>query len=70
MQSDIVTRLMDYEDGDLDFDQTVALFQDLVNSGLAWSLQGTYGRTAKTLIDYGYVTAPNPDDFNVEAENE
>jgi hypothetical protein len=44
-----------WENGELDDDGTVALFQRLVNSGLAWSLQGAYGRQAMALIRAGYV---------------
>ena len=45
-----------YENGELDEDATVAFFQSLVDSGLAWSLQGSYGRTATGLIRAGLVT--------------
>lgn len=51
-------QIMAYEDGRLDEEGTVALFQDLVNSGLAWKLQGHYGRTARQLIEAGLVTMP------------
>jgi hypothetical protein len=50
----LVNDIMDYESGNLDKESTIALFQDLINSGLAWSLQGHYGRTAEALIDAGY----------------
>lgn len=50
-----VNSLMDWEDGKLDFEQEVKLFQQLVDSGAAWQLQGMYGRRAKWLIDQGYV---------------
>lgn len=50
--------LADYEQGLLDFDDTLALFQDLIDSGLAWRLQGSYGRTAQALLDEGYLTQP------------
>ena len=50
--------LADYEQGLLDFDDTIALFQDLIDSGLAWRLQGSYGRTAQSLLDEGYLTQP------------
>lgn len=43
--------LMAYEAGELSKDQIVAMFQKLINSGMAWKLQGSYGRTAKMLID-------------------
>ena len=50
-----ITELMAFEDGSLDDDQVIDLFQRLVNSGLAWQLQGFYGRTASRLINEGLV---------------
>ena len=47
--------LMRFEAGDMDEKDTVAMFQRLVDSGLAWQLQGFYGRTADQLIRLGYV---------------
>jgi hypothetical protein len=44
-----------WENGELDDDHTVALFQSLVDSGMAWQLQGMYGRQAAALIDAGLV---------------
>ncbi len=51
-----VGQIIDYENGELDEQETVEFFQGLINSGLAWSLQGHYGRTAKALIDAGRCT--------------
>ena len=50
-----IERIIDYEGGELDEEETIALFQDLVDSGMAWSLQGHYGRTATAMIDAGLV---------------
>ena len=50
-------QIIAYESGELDQDGVIELFQSLVDSGLACSLQGHYGRTAKALIDAGLVTA-------------
>jgi len=54
----LLSYLMPYEEGELDDGQVVELFQFLVDSGLAWQLQGHYGRNAAYLIDIGAVTAP------------
>lgn len=51
---DQVDKIMAFEQGDLDFEGTVELFQDLIDSGLAWQLQGSYGRMANSLIENGY----------------
>jgi hypothetical protein len=55
---DITTRIIEYESGEMSEADTIALFQDLVNSGLAWQLQGSYGRMAMALIEQGDVTDP------------
>ena len=56
MTMKLVDRIIDYENGELDHEDTVQLFQDLVDTGMAWTLQGHYGRTAAALIEAGYVT--------------
>ncbi len=38
-------------------EEYVDSFQHLINNGTVWSLQGWYGRTAKTLISEGYCKA-------------
>jgi len=55
-----VDRLIDYETGRLTDEEIVDLFQELVDTGLAWELQGSYGRTAKALIDAGLLEVRVP----------
>ncbi|WP_432006332.1 DUF7417 domain-containing protein [Streptomyces parvus] len=53
---DIATDLMEFDAGNLDPRETLELFALLVKSGLAWTLQGTYGRTAQWMISEGWLT--------------
>jgi hypothetical protein len=55
--SDLVGQIMDYESGEMGQEEAVSFFQGLINSGMAWTLQGHYGRTATALIEAGYCTA-------------
>jgi hypothetical protein len=52
-----IDTLIAYENGELDQDEMIALFQDGVQKGWVWQLQGSYGRTAAALIKQGYITA-------------
>jgi hypothetical protein len=52
----VTAAIIGYENGELDEDETIELFQHLVDTGLAWQLQGHYGRTAAVFIKAGAVT--------------
>jgi hypothetical protein len=51
----IMDDIIAYEEGLLDENATIELFQALVDNGWAWQLQGHYGRQAKRLIEAGLV---------------
>lgn len=58
MEYDSVGEIMLYEEGGLDYDRTLQLFQYLVDTGLAWRLQGHYGRTAASLLERKLIRRP------------
>jgi hypothetical protein len=51
---ELTSRIIEFEEGDMDQDRTVDLFQYLINTGIAWHLQGSYGRMAARMIEAGY----------------
>lgn len=42
-----------YENDEMTDEEEVAFFQKLINTGMAWTLQGHYGRTAERFINDG-----------------
>lgn len=52
---DPIDFIIQYEEGTLDERNTLILFAALITSGLAWRLQGHYGRTAQDLLDNGLI---------------
>lgn len=50
---DLVDKIMKWEGGEMDSEEEVEFFQELIDNGMAWSLQGCYGRNAQALIDAG-----------------
>ena len=47
-------------EGEIDTDQETQIdaWQYLVDTGIVWTLQGSFGRTAQELIDQEVITAP------------
>ena len=50
---DLVDDIIAYEQGRLENEDIISLFQRLIDSGLCWTLQGSYGRMAMSLIEAG-----------------
>lgn len=63
---DIVDDINRYESGEMSEQETIDFFQKLVNNGLAWKLQGSYGRVARSLLAAGAITSP----FKVVGDSE
>lgn len=51
----ITNQIIAYEVGELNEMDSLKLFSELIKSGMAWTLQGHYGRTASNLIGEGYI---------------
>ena len=47
-----------FEEADSE-DQVIEAWQHLVDTGLAWTLQGSFGRTAQALIEQGITEGAN-----------
>lgn len=48
-----VDKIMAYEQGEMNRDEIIEFFQELIDSGMCWELQGHYGREATALIEAG-----------------
>jgi hypothetical protein len=47
----MIDQIIDFENGMLSEVEEIKFFSNLVRTGMAWQLQGMYGRHAKSLID-------------------
>lgn len=54
---DHVSAIIAFEADELGEQESLELFQYLVDTGLAWQLQGSYGRAANDLIEAGLIKA-------------
>ena len=52
---DVVGGIIAYESGELDANGLLDLFAELIATGKAWHLQGSYGRMAHDLIQAGWI---------------
>lgn len=70
---DTVGAIIEYESGMMDDEHILVFFQHLVDTGMAWTLQGAYGRAAQALLNKGLINPkvesnvipfPNPDEYS------
>ena len=54
-----INKIIEYEDGSMTQEDTIEFFQEMINSGIVWKLQGHYARMAKQLIEGGYCAQPD-----------
>jgi hypothetical protein len=47
-----------FEESDASDERKLEAWQYLVNTGICWSLQGWFGRTAQSLINQGLIKRP------------
>ncbi len=57
---DLTELIMAFEQGELEDTEIFDLFQQLIDNGMAWTLQGSYGRMAVALIESGHCHDPIP----------
>ena len=43
-------KIIAYESGEQDYEETIEMFQEMIDDGTVWQLQGSYGRLAHALI--------------------
>lgn len=58
MSDNLIEKMIRYEQDNLDRDEIVQLFQELLDTGMIFKLQGHYQRTANRLMQVGLITMP------------
>lgn len=53
---DTLDFIMQFEGGEISTEEVIDGFSHLIKTGIVWSLQGSYGRTAANLIESGYIS--------------
>jgi len=55
MTMDVTDKIIAYESGELDQDETIDLFQHLLDTGIIHHLQGSYQRVAGSMLNAGLI---------------
>lgn len=56
MERSIMSRIIAYECGEMDQDEALDLLADLIQTGVVWSLQGSWQRAAASAVREGLIT--------------
>ena len=59
MPYNVAENVSAYENGTLDEEAVIELFQHLVENGQVWELDAKYGKKAVELAEVGRITLPN-----------
>jgi hypothetical protein len=57
MINQVIDKIVAYELGDMNEEETIEFFQELMDTGLVWNLQGHYSRAAQAMVDAGLLSA-------------
>lgn len=49
----LLDKIIEYEEGSMSEEDEIEFFQELIDTGMAWRLQGHYGRTAIAYLNAG-----------------
>jgi hypothetical protein len=53
-------KVIAYESGEMTADEIIEFYQELIDTGMAWKLQGSYGRMASALLKAGVCKLREP----------
>ena len=48
-----IDKIIAFESGEMEFEDVVEFFQEMIDDGSVWHLRGSYGRLAAWLIENG-----------------
>lgn len=54
----MVNQIMKYERGNMDFEEEIEMYQELLDTGIIFKLQGHYQRRATVLLQSKLITMP------------
>lgn len=64
----LMQRILEYESEAQSLEWVLKLFADLIATGLAWQLQGHYGREARAYIENGLISPQGDINYDVYDE--